>query len=428
MNNDIEISAKFEPLFELLEGLHPEVDTVLMTGGRGSTKSYTVGVFSVLALTEYQYNILYTRFTNTSIVDSIKPEVSDKIDILGKRSLVNDTNTHIECGDNRIAFKGIKTGSKQQTANLKSLSNFNVFVVDEADELPDYETFKKVFYSIRSTTRRNITILILNPTSINHWIFNEFFEKRDIEGGSNCIKDNVMYIHTSYLDAKPQYIAENIRRDYERLKETNPDQYNNVVLGGWLKEIEGLLLPPSCIRYGDLSTLTPDDCDWRIAIGDPADRGGDKYAVPFVWVVVRDKRVTCFVKDVICNTDGIEVNTERIKNKASNLQTEEIYIESNGVGLAAVLLLKKLLPPSVSLRAFPSSEEKEIRILSNYEFIRDNFVFDEKYKSNPEYSQFMSDLTGYIKDGDNKHKKDAIDVLSTAAKIVKVKFGKYLYS
>lgn len=239
--NDIDISYKYAPLFDLLNGDHKEVDTVIITGGRGSAKSYTVGLFSITALTEYDYNILYTRFTNTSIVDSIKPEVSDKLDILNKRHLVNDTNTHIEFGKNRIAFKGIKTGSKQQTSNLKSLSNFNVFVNDEAEELPDYATFKKVFYSIRSNTKRNITILILNPSSITHWIYKELFKKRGVAGGSNCIKGNVMYIHTSYLDVNPKYIAENIRRDYERMRIEDPEQYENVVLGGWLKNNEGLV-------------------------------------------------------------------------------------------------------------------------------------------------------------------------------------------
>ena len=426
--NDIEISHKYEPLFELLEGKHEEIDTVIITGGRGSAKSYSVGLFSVLALTEYEYNVLYTRFTNTSIVDSIKPEVSDKIDVLGKRSVVNDTNTHIECGNNRIAFKGIKTGSKQQTANLKSLSNFNVFVVDEAEELPDYETFKKVFYSIRSTKKRNITILILNPTSINHWIYKEFFEGRGIEGGANCINENVCYIHTSYLDVNPKYIAENIRKDYERLKDIDYSKYENVVLGGWLKEVEGLLLPMSLLKFDDTSLITNADAVWRIAVGDPADKGGDKYAVPFVYVCVSDARLACVVKDVICNKDGVEVNSERIKDRCSKLLIEEIYIESNGLGLAAVLQLKRILTSNIALRPFPSTEDKEVRILSNYEFIRDYFVFDSNYKNNPEYTTFINDLTGYMKDGDNTHKKDAIDVLSTAAKLIKVKFAKFLYS
>ena len=235
---EIEYSYKYQPLFELLEGLHQQVDTVIVTGGRGSAKSHAISFWSITALVQYYYNILYTRYTSLSIVDSVKPEVSDKIELFPPIG-IKDTETHIEYKGNRIAFKGIKTGSKQQTANLKPLSGFNVFIVDEAEELPDLDTFKKVFYSIRSPKKRNITILILNPTCQQHWIYEEFFSSRGINGGHNGINENVMYIHTSYLDVNPDYIAENIRKDYERLKRTNIDKYNNIVLGGWLEEPEG---------------------------------------------------------------------------------------------------------------------------------------------------------------------------------------------
>ena len=136
----IKFSKKYRPLFKILAGQNPEVDTVIITGGRGSAKSFVISVFSLIALVQYKWNVLYTRFTNVSIIDSIKPEVDDKIELLSFENYVNSTNTHIESQGNRIAFKGIKTGSKQQTANLKSLFGFNCFVVDEAEELPDYET------------------------------------------------------------------------------------------------------------------------------------------------------------------------------------------------------------------------------------------------------------------------------------------------
>jgi PBSX family phage terminase large subunit len=217
VNNDLKISKRFQPLFEILTGQHPEVDTVIITGGRYSLKSYTASILAVSALVWYQWNILYTRFTNSNIVDSIKPEVSDKITLLGLDGIVTDTQTHIEHKGNRIAFKGIKPGAKMQTANLKSLSGFNCFINDEAEELPDYKTFKKIFYSIRDTEKRNLSILILNPTTKDHWIFHEFFEKKGLEGGDNCIKDNVMYIHTSYLDSTLSMMPANILKDYERM-------------------------------------------------------------------------------------------------------------------------------------------------------------------------------------------------------------------
>lgn len=39
----------------------------------------------------------------------------------------------------------------------------------------------------------------------------------------------------------------------------------------------------------------------------------------------------------------------------------------------------------------------------------------------------IQDLTTYTKAGDNKHRKDAIDVLCSAAAIIKIKYAKILY-
>ncbi|HPV20411.1 MAG TPA: phage terminase large subunit, partial [bacterium] len=377
---------------------------------------------------DYDWSVLYTRYTNMSIVDSVKPEVSDKIELLGYESRVNDTSTQIEKGKNRIAFKGIKTGSKVQTANLKSLSGFNCFVVDEAEEIPDYETFKKVFYSIRSTQKRNLTILILNPTTKEHWIFKEFFEKKGLEGGENTIVDNVMYIHTSYLDVNKKYIPENIRRDYERLKIDNPEKYENIVVGGWIRDPEGVLLPKSKLKFADLSIYDSKNMQFRFAIGDPADLGGDKFSMPFIDVFYSENDFAFLVRDVIHNTNGIEANAERIIDKMKFNCTEQIFIESNGVGLAAVLLIKKMLSQHQKLSAFPSTENKEVRIFSHYEFVQKYFIFDkEKSETDAEYKAFISDLTSYSKEGDNKHKKDAIDVICGAANIIKLKYSKILY-
>ncbi len=248
MSNEIVFSKKYKPIFELLDGKHEEVDTVIITGGRGSAKSFVLSLFSIIGLVKNKWSILYTRYTNVSIVDSIKPEVESKISLLGYENFIDVTTTHLvrkqDKKDNlevlpRIAFKGIKTGSQQQTANLKSLFGFNIFVVDEAEEIPDFDTYEKVFLSIRSKEHRNITFLILNPTTVFHWIYKKFFEECEVTGGSNIVKDNVMYIHTSYLDVKKEYLAKNIIKYYEKLKDKFPKRYESIVKGGWTDTVEG---------------------------------------------------------------------------------------------------------------------------------------------------------------------------------------------
>lgn len=235
----VKIHPKYLPLYQLLDGHYPQIDTVIITGGRYSAKSFNIGLWSVIALVQYDWSVLFARYTNTSIVDSIKPNVDDKIELMNYQPYVINTATHIEKGSNRIAFKGVKTGSSQQTANLKSLENFNAFVVDEADEMPDFDTFEKVYLSIRSFEKRNISILSLNPGNVQHWIFKKFYKPHGLKGGENTIIDNVMYIHTSYLDIERQFIPKNFLTYYQKLKESDIKRYNHIVLGQWKSEAEG---------------------------------------------------------------------------------------------------------------------------------------------------------------------------------------------
>jgi len=48
-----------------------------------------------------------------------------------------------------IIFRGIKTSSGDQTANLKSLQGVTTWILDEAEELTDEITFDKINLSIR---------------------------------------------------------------------------------------------------------------------------------------------------------------------------------------------------------------------------------------------------------------------------------------
>ena len=192
-------------------------------------------------------------------------------------------------------------------------------------------------------------------------------------------------------------------------------------------EAEGLLLPLSALRFDDLNNIEQAKYSYRFSVGDPADKGGDKYAMPFMFVDFSDKKMTVYVKDCICNEAGIMANTGLILNKLSQYSIDECIIEANGVGLASVLQLKEKITGLTKLIPFTSTEPKEVRILSNYEFIQNHFVFDSNYKDKPQYYQFIKDLTGYYISGDNKHKMDAIDVLCSAAKVLKVKFKSVIY-
>ena len=139
-----------------------------------------------------------------------------------------------------ILFRGIKTSSGDQTANLKSIQGLSTWVLDEAEELTDEDKFDTINLSVREEGVQNRVILIMNPTTKEHWVYKKFFEARGVKAGTNDTIDDVNYIHTTYLDNK-ENLSDSFISDVERLKESNPTKYNHKILGGWLDKAEGVV-------------------------------------------------------------------------------------------------------------------------------------------------------------------------------------------
>jgi phage terminase large subunit len=214
----------------------------VITGGRGSGKSFEVGRFTSLLSFEVGHRILFTRQTMTSAHLSIIPEFKEKIELLNlngnfeiRKSEILNTQSGSE-----IIFRGIKTSSGDQTANLKSLQGVTTWIVDEAEELTDENTFDKINLSIRQKGKQNRVILILNPATKEHWIYKKFFEEKGVSEGFNGIKDDVTYIHTTYLD-NIDNLDNSFINEVERIKQNNPTKYKHQILGGWLDKAEGVI-------------------------------------------------------------------------------------------------------------------------------------------------------------------------------------------
>lgn len=413
-NDDIIIADKFQPLFELLQDSnYKEVDTVILTGGRASTKSFNVAVLSLIGVVQNSWKVLFSRFTNTSIGDSIKLEVSDKIELLKFEDYVDDIQNRIKSkiNDGFISFKGIKTGSKGQTANLKSLSGFNVFVVDEAEEIPDYETFKKVFYSIRSVDRRNLSILILNPTYRKHWIYKTFFKDKVTDGYCG-VYENVLYIHSSYLDVNPDYIPDNIRKDYERLKIDNPDEYNNVVMGGWLNSLEGMLFNEPDLLFYDKLPTDPPIC--KITFVDIADEGTDNHSSPIGYIY---ENGDIYIPEVLFTKQSFIHNVPLTADLINRHKLEYARIENNYGGSAYILMIQDLIDKTELLPA-RATTNKHSRILSSEYTVKRKVYFRNDYKSDEMYNDFMECIFDYQKDGGAKHDDapDSVEGLVTFAR------------
>lgn len=214
----------------------------VISGGRGSGKSYSVNSFLLMLTYEVGHVILFTRYTLVSAGVSIIPEFIDKLEqseLTQDFKITKDEIINLRTGS-KILFKGIKTSSGTQTANLKSLAGVTTWVLDEAEELTDEDTFDKIDFSIRAKGIQNRVMLILNPTTKEHFIYSRFFESKGIKEGSNLINGDVTYIHTSYLD-NYKHLSKSFISQAERMRDTNPKKYEHVILGGWLDKAEGVV-------------------------------------------------------------------------------------------------------------------------------------------------------------------------------------------
>jgi len=214
----------------------------IVTGGRGSGKSFAVN--SVLLLLTYQagHTILFTRYTLRAAGISIIPEFIEKLELLGVIDQFKITKDEIINTGNgsKIIFRGIKTSSGDQTANLKSLTGITTWVMDEAEELNDEDIFDKIDLSVRNKIQENRVILILNPTTKEHFIYKRWFEDRGVSAGSNITKEDTTYIHTTYLDNLDN-LSESYIKQIETMKVRRPNRYKHTIEGAWLDKAEGVI-------------------------------------------------------------------------------------------------------------------------------------------------------------------------------------------
>ncbi len=269
-------NLRFSPKYKTLFRDSTPCRYYLLSGGRGSSKSFTISTWCGLRCNSERLrkNILYLRETLVSAHISIIPEFWEKIELLGLAPNFLQTKTEIvqKFTGSQIFFRGIRSSSKQQEANLKSVHNVATVIIDEAQETAEDE-FDRINYSIRDREVQNRIVLAFNPTTDeNHWIHRRFYIERGIPDDFNGIIGNTCYIHTDWRDNSANLPDDFIAEALE-CERNNPSKYKNIFLGMWGGEKENALWKFSMIDPFRVSA-PPDNLD-RIVVGiDPAVTGG----------------------------------------------------------------------------------------------------------------------------------------------------------
>jgi phage terminase large subunit len=208
---------------------------LIVTGGRASAKSFH-GMTSVAnRLTLPNQVALISRYTMVSANISVIPEFMSKIELFGRGNEFVSTKSDVynKFSKSRAMFRGIKTSSGDQTAKLKSIEGLNIFVVDEAEELLDFNVFDTIDNSIRTKGSDNLVMVIMNPSYKDHWVYQKFIKPN---------RNDTIHIHSTYLD-NLNNLDKSFLAKAEGVKQTDPKRYEHIYLGEWLDFSEDLIFP-----------------------------------------------------------------------------------------------------------------------------------------------------------------------------------------
>lgn len=252
----LKINKKFQKLYTTKKRY------IVVTGGRGSGKTFAVKDFLLRLLEEVGQGILYTRYTMVSVETSIIPLFTKHIEQYADIKNYKVTKTKIInlSTGSFILFSGIKTSSGDQTGRLKTLPDITTWVVEEGEDFNNEQAFDDIDDSIRSLTTQNRIIWIQNPSTREHFIYKKFFSKTQrqkavLEAGTYYCNDtgkqkqfyyqsstheNVEHIHTTYYDNFKNLNPTKLKL-WEEAKVKNPKRWVHKYGGAWLDKAEGVI-------------------------------------------------------------------------------------------------------------------------------------------------------------------------------------------
>ncbi|RHL10395.1 MULTISPECIES: PBSX family phage terminase large subunit [Bacteroides] len=370
---------------------------ILITGGRGSGKSFNASTFIerlTFELTETEkivHQILYTRYTMVSAGMSIIPEMMEKIDLDGTTKYFKTTKTDIvnKMTKSRIMFRGIKTSSGNQTAKLKSIQGITTFVCDEAEEWTNEEEFDKIMLSIRKKGIQNRIIIIMNPCDSNHFIYKKYIENThklvEIDGVQVQISThpNVLHIHTTYLD-NLENLSPEFLKEVEDMKENNPEKYAHVVIGRWADVAEGAVFK----KWGIVKEF-PQECK-KVGIGQDFGFTNDPSAA-----------VRCGIIDNRLYVDELFYETDMLSSAIANrLKPFSMKVFADSQDPRLIQEIKNRGVNIYPVDKFPGSIKAGIDKIKDMEF----FVTERSYNLITELRKYVWD-----KDKDGNYINEPVD-------------------
>lgn len=180
-----EIIVKAPDQFKKLYSLPAGTNLVICIGGRGGMKSYEVSKFITVQATIKQKRCAILRDEQSKIRQSILNEIMlryDKANVNGALDRVCrklETGIKLNSNNNEVVFTmGFKASSKANTAGLKSVSDVDIALIEEAEDIRDVHKYNAFADGIRKDGY--LIIIVLNTPDLQHWITKRYFHATQI--------------------------------------------------------------------------------------------------------------------------------------------------------------------------------------------------------------------------------------------------------
>lgn len=227
------VTVKRLPQFDPLYNLPKDTNLIICIGGRGGAKTYEVSKWISFQSTIKKKRCVVLRDEKALIRESILNEILLRYDTANKSGVFNSIYQRLETGikdkstDEMLVFtKGFRASSLSKTTNMKSISNVDIAVIEEGEDIRDEEKFNIFADSIRK--ENSLILIILNTPDVNHFILKRYFNTELIQDGYFKITPKktkgFLCIQTNY-DDNP-YLPQHIIDRYESYGDINSILYN----------------------------------------------------------------------------------------------------------------------------------------------------------------------------------------------------------
>lgn len=217
-------------------------NTLFLIGGRGGTKTYSISEKIAYQSAVEKKRCVVLRDEKSLIRDSILNEIKERYETIPFYTGTDWLTTGLKEKDTDkylVFTKGFKASDKKKKANMKGISDIDIAVVEEAEDIIDAEKFNTFIDSLRKDGV--LVIIIMNTPDVGHFLVKQYFDtveapipthipaerKKEFEGYFKLIPKEIpgfVCIQTDFTDNP--FLSKQVIDRYNGYGDINNSLYN----------------------------------------------------------------------------------------------------------------------------------------------------------------------------------------------------------